>query len=169
MKKAVFILLIIMLVSYITAIILVGIQIQNLDGLRSAIMVVPVSQTREIEISEEINSITLDSSIVDTINIYSTTEEKIKVEVYGECISIVSKDINVYVTDKKESLKIVIKETGLQRYLKFIIYTIDLTLDVYIPETYNKEIKIDADYDDIYIEDILLENLTIKGINEYDE
>jgi len=168
MKKATIILLIIMIVSFTVALVLVGIQIQNIDDLKDAIYI-SVNEIKEIDLTEEVNRITLDSETVDILNIYSTKEDKIKIEVNGEYISIISKGIEIYTKEKEGSLEISVREKGMPRYISLTIYNQGLMIDLYIPESYSEELKIDAYYDDIYIDDAILEKVKITGLDECED
>ena len=164
MKKATIILLIIMIASFTAAIILVGMQLQHLDELKS--ITVFVHEIREIKLSEKLKNITLESNIVKQVNIYSAEEDKIRIELDGEYISLVNKTIELSLVERPDTLRILVEEKGIQRYLSVIIYDTDLTLNVYIPAGYNKELNINVDYENIYIEDSIQDSLTIKGIIE---
>ena len=164
MKKLIITLLIIMLVSFTASIVLVAVQLKNIDQLRQSI-IISVDDTKEIEISNEIKSIIVDSRILEDINVYSTEDEKLKAELSGGYISVISKEVKIEVTEKRNSIYIDVKENGVQRFLSSIIYETGLTLNIYIPESYKKELNIRARYDDIYIEDTILETLNIKGVD----
>ena len=160
MKKAVIILLIIMIISFTIAGILIGIQLQNMETLERK--TITVENTKEIELSDKLREISIKSIFVDNINILSTSEDKIKVNISGSYSTIVDRKIDIYVHNKGKKLEIEIDQEGWFKYIQFGDYKNDLTLDIYIPETYNKEVEIKGMCKNLNIEKEVLEHINIK-------
>lgn len=166
MKKAVIILLIIMTVSYIVAGVLLGIQLRNINELETIIM--DINKEEEIEISEKIKTIIFDSNIVDIVNIYSTKEEKVKIELTGEYISLIKKELGINTVANSNNLYIEIYEKGFIKYIE-LIYSTELKLDIYIPESYNKKINVEElNYGNIHIQEEVQNKVTIEGMHNTD-
>lgn len=165
MKKTIIILLIIMFISFIISGVLAGIQLQNMDNLK--IRAVDVKEEKEIELSERLKEIVVKTSIVSNINILQSDGNKIKVTLEGNYRTVMDRRININLDNRVSTLKILAEQKGLLRYIQFGDYEDNLTLNIYIPEKYNKVLEIDAFYDNLNVDEKVSDNVKINGANKY--
>ena len=161
MKKAFIVWLAIMLVSFTVSAILVGVYVGQYEGFEGLKKV--INETKEIELSGEINEIKVKSNVLSYINVLPTEENTIRVEVEEEYYAAIDKKINLYTYESGDSIHIEVKERA---FVSFGIYQPGLELNLYIPKTYTKTLKIDAEGAKLNVEDGILkiENVGKGGI-----
>lgn len=161
MKKICSILSILMIISFTIAGVLSSIGYQNVATFEELL-----NETRNIEVSSSIEEIDLSTIEVDTLNILSTNEDNIYVELHGEYKSTTCKDVTLNIDSYRNSIKITMKKTRIFNFINLEYYSNNVVLDIYIPEKYNGSLELNTVCNNLNINNINIDKTKIEGIIE---
>jgi len=158
MKKAIIVLVIIMVVCFVIAGILALIEINNMK-----LFTYDINQSETSELTETINSIEINSTKINDINIISTDDISVTATLNGTYKSITNKTVALNVKSISNNLEISVDNEGFLKWIELGDFNNTLELNIYIPKTYSKDLNLNIVCGDLNIDGIS-SNLYIDGV-----